>query len=568
MTDPAHHIRPLRLLSTSEGVAAEPAVREARSRARPMVLGLDGGVEHPERVGALGSRLVRLHDLGLPVLPGFVVSTDAWQAWRDAGRTVPEAVRREIGVHLRALAGGLPDAFGQQAGGPMQLRLRASRAVSMAQRDHREAAVPPLRRAAGEGAELVEQTLQLVEALWQEHDAAAAQQGAPLAVVVQAGTPRQPPERSGQGVAITRDPGTGSPGTVGWFRAADAEVGHTDSLSALRQRFPMAFARLDAALPLVESVWGDMCEVPFSIGRDRLWILDTRPAERSGAAAIRVAVELVDEGLIDLDAAMGRVPLSAAREVQWPIFSNEQRIDVIARGLPLVAGAASGAAVFDLDAAAAWAARGEPTVLVVPDVAMVDVTRLDGVLAVVVAAGKARAGAGSLLRPARRPAVGDVAGLQVDLDSRVARPAEGELVREGDRISVDGSRGLVARGEVRVLPPQPDLHVARFLTWCEEHTRIPVVEVPPEGWPRARDVAEAAALDGTHAVLVTPEHDADFGLAELVAAALAAGVSELALELPADLAGGDPPAAPWRAIVAPREQAWAGQLLSSRIELR
>jgi phosphohistidine swiveling domain-containing protein len=563
MTDPGSRTWPLRLLASPDGVAAGPTLREARTRARPMVLGLDAGVEQSERVGALGSRLARLHGLGLPVLPGFVVSTDAWKAWRDAGGAMPELVRRELGVHLRALATGLPDAFGQDPDAPVQLRLRASRAVAMARRDHREAAVPPLRRAAGHGAELEAETAELVEALWREHAP-----GGPLAVVVQAGTPRQPPERSGQGVAITRDPGSGSPGTVGWFRTADADAGHTDSLTVLRQRFPLAFAKLDGAMPLVESVWGDMCEVPFSIGRDRLWILDTRPAERSGAAAIRVAVELVDEGLIDLDAALRRVPLSAAREVQWPVFSNDQAIEVLARGLPLVAGAASGAAVFDVEAAAAFAARGEATVLVVPDVQMVDVARLDGVGAVVVAAGKARAGAGSLLRPARRPAVGDVAGLQVDLDERVMRLAHGAPVHEGDRISVDGSRGVLARGDVRVLPPQPDVHVARFLTWCEEHTRIPVLEAAPRGWPRIAGLEQAAALQGTRAVIVAPEQGADVALAELVAAAQAGGATDLALELPGDLTDLRPPRAPWRSIVARREHAWAGQLLSSRIDVR
>jgi hypothetical protein len=167
---------------------------------------------------------------------------------------------------------------------------------------------------------LLAQVREAVEAVWRAWDpepayarlrTASPPRERGIAVVVQRAIDSAGDGRSGRGRLITRDPETGVPGAVGCFESTE-----DGSLAALRLAAPGAYAALSDAGVLIESAYRDMCEIAFAIEDGELWLLDARAAERTPAAAIRVAVDLVEEGLIELDEALERVSLPALDRLQ------------------------------------------------------------------------------------------------------------------------------------------------------------------------------------------------------------------------------------------------------------
>jgi pyruvate,orthophosphate dikinase len=305
-------------------------------------------------------------------------------------------------------------------------------------------------------------------------------------------------ETSASGVAFTRDPSTGELGAFGdvLFNAQGEDVvaGERDAqpLDAMAQRLPEAHSRLKTTLRAIEVDAGDLCEVEFTVEEGNLWILQTRIGLRSGPAAVRVAVALVDEGRISVDDAISRITPAQLEAAGAPrLTAAFPAHDTIAGGLAASPGAATGGAVFDPARATELAAQGRDVVLLRPTTSPGDVAGFIAARAVVTGRGGRTSHAAVVARGMHRPAVCGVGEIQVSEDRQTAELA-GVTLREGDIVTVDGDRGLLARGRHELGAPVADPAVKQFLTWCLDRSDVPVLA--PE------DVAGFSSVDSLDAL--------------------------------------------------------------------
>jgi pyruvate,orthophosphate dikinase len=264
--------------------------------------------------------------------------------------------------------------------------------------------------------------------------------------------------RSGSGVCFTRDPATGTPGLYGDYLAnaqgEDVVNGSraTSPLAVLEELMPHEYAALRRHADTLERRFRDMCDIEFTVEDGRLWVLQVRVGKRSPAAAFRIADDLVDEGLIDLDEALRRVDGAQLQSLLHPQFATTAGVDVLGRGLAASPGAAVGEVVFDAPTAVAWAAAGREVVLVRPETSAEDVGGMIAAAAVVTARGGLTSHAAVVARGLGRTCVSGVTGLEVHVEGRTGTWPDGHRLSEGDLVSVDGTTGTIYRGRLTVRP--------------------------------------------------------------------------------------------------------------------
>ena len=265
-------------------------------------------------------------------------------------------------------------------------------------------------------------------------------------------------ERSGSGVCFTRDPVSGAPGVFGDYlpdaQGEDVVSGSRSpmDLSELGRREPVLHEELSTHLRTLEEHYRDLCDVEFTVERGRLWILQTRLGKRSPAAAFRIAVELVEEGVIDLDEALTRVDGTQLQTLLHPTFTTEEGLVPLARGLAASPGAAYGQLVFDAATAMAWTALGRAVVLARPETSPDDFGGLLAARAVITSRGGLTSHAAVVARGLGRTCVTGVEGLVVDPVARVATLPGGVSLPEGTVVSVDGTAGELYAGQRDVEP--------------------------------------------------------------------------------------------------------------------
>ncbi len=285
--------------------------------------------------------------------------------------------------------------------------------------------------------------------------------------------------RSGTGVAFTRDPATGEPRAYGdWLPRAQGEdvvagIRRTRHLSELGTEFPRCAAELTDALATLEAHYRDMCDVEFTIEDDCLYILQTRVGKRTAHAAFRMAVDMAEEGLIDRREAVARVQPAQLEQLLHPRFEPTAEPEVLTTGLNASPGAAVGEVCFDADDAEARAAEGRPVILVRMETAPDDLHGMIAAEGILTARGGLVSHAAVVARGMGKPAVCGADGLVVDDKRRILTVGE-VTVAEGDVISIDGSRGLVARGEVPLVTPEPTGAFATLLEWGDVFRRLGV----------------------------------------------------------------------------------------------
>ncbi len=263
---------------------------------------------------------------------------------------------------------------------------------------------------------------------------------------------------SGTGVAFTRDPATGAPGVYGdYLEDAQGEdvvagVRNTMPLADLQAIDPDSYAGLLTAMTALERHYRDLCDIEFTIERGRLWILQTRVGKRTAAAAFRIAVQLVDEGLITLDEALLRVTGAQLGRLMFPHFGRQHAIPVLARGVAASPGAAVGVAAFDSAAAQRFASSGQQVILVRRETNPDDLPGMVASAGILTTRGGKTSHAAVVARGMGKTCVCGVDTLEVDPVARRALAPGGVVVEEGDLLSLDGLTGLVYRGEVPVVP--------------------------------------------------------------------------------------------------------------------
>ena len=298
-------------------------------------------------------------------------------------------------------------------------------------------------------------------------------------------------DTSATGVAFTRDPATGEKAYYGeWLVNAQGE----DVVAGIRtpqyltkaareragakplsmeEAMPGAYAELAAVFELLEKHYRDMQDIEFTVERGKLWMLQTRSGKRTAKAALKMAVDMVGEGLIDEATAIKRVDPMALDQLLHPTLDPSATRDVLARGLPASPGAASGAIVLDADTAEKRAGMGEAVILVRVETSPEDIHGMHAAKGILTARGGMTSHAAVVARGMGRPCVSGASGVSIDMASRTLKIGAREL-KEGDIITLDGANGEVMAGKVATIEPELVGDFGTLMAWADQHRRMKV----------------------------------------------------------------------------------------------
>jgi pyruvate, orthophosphate dikinase len=286
-------------------------------------------------------------------------------------------------------------------------------------------------------------------------------------------------DRSGTGVAFTRDPSTGEPGVFGEFllnaQGEDVVAGirTPEPLARMGDRLPDAYEQfLDTARKLEEH-YRDMQDLEFTVEDDRLYLLQTRTAKRTAAAALKAAVDMTGEDLITREEAVARIDPAQLDQLLHPMLDPNREYEVVATGLNASPGAATGEAVFDAATAEERGSAGESVILVRWETTPDDYYGMRHAAGILTAHGGLTSHAAVVARGEGIPCVTGCEGLVIDLSARVATLG-GHTIAEGDPVTIDGATGRVILGPVELVLPKINDDFRTILQWADELRRLGV----------------------------------------------------------------------------------------------
>jgi pyruvate,orthophosphate dikinase len=304
---------------------------------------------------------------------------------------------------------------------------------------------------------------------------------------------------SGTGVAFTRDPATGERKIYGDYlmnaQGEDVVAGirNTEKIENLGKDLPEANAEFIDICDKLEAHYKEMQDVEFTIENRKLWMLQTRDGKRTANAAVKIAVDMANEGLISKDEAVTRVSPEQVDTLLHPQFDKEAKSDaerdgkLYAHGVNASPGAAVGQIYFDADTAERMAEEGGKDVIMVRPFTKPD--DVHGMLAskgILTSEGGATSHAAVVARQFGVPCIVGAAEIRIDLEKR-QMDVGGNIVAEGDWISVDGTSGEVFLGQIPTIAPilEEQTDLLTLLAWADEIAAQPGTRVSPEGWPVA-----------------------------------------------------------------------------------
>ncbi len=298
-------------------------------------------------------------------------------------------------------------------------------------------------------------------------------------------------DRSGTGVAFTRDPSTGESGLYGEFLAnaqgedVVAGIRTPQPIEAMRDVLPGAFDQLVETMRRLEEHYRDMQDIEFTVEDEQLFLLQTRSAKRTAAAALKAAVAMVDEGLITREEAVGRIDPAQLDQLLHPMIDPAAALDVVAKGLNASPGAASGAIVFDADTAVERAKAG-PVILVRWETTPDDIHGMIAAEGILTVHGGMTSHAAVVARGMGKPCVAGCDGLSLEGGRATIG---GRVLEEGEVITIDGGTGRVFVGEVPLVAPQINDDFETILGWADVLRRLKVRANAdnPEDAKRARE---------------------------------------------------------------------------------
>ncbi len=318
-------------------------------------------------------------------------------------------------------------------------------------------------------------------------------------------------ESSGTGVGFTRNPATGEKEFYGEFlmnaQGEDVVAGIRTPvhISELRNILPTVYDQLREITTRLEKHYRDMQDFEFTIQEQKLYMLQTRNGKRTGRAALKVAMDMVQEGLINRTEAIFRVDANQLYELLFPGFDPKalKAADAIAKGLPASPGAAVGQIVFTAEAAVAWAEKKKgPTILVRAETTPEDIHGMEVAAGILTARGGMTSHAAVVTRGMGKCCVAGAGGIEVDEHAKKMRIGK-KTFNEGDWISIDGSSGGVYSGQLPTRPADPnDPMLVEFMSWAEPHRKMGVranADVP-------RDAKAARAFGAEGIGLCRTEH--------------------------------------------------------------
>ena len=284
---------------------------------------------------------------------------------------------------------------------------------------------------------------------------------------------------SGTGVAFTRDPATGQQGLWGEFlvnaQGEDVVAGirTPEPIERMKEILPEAFRELTETMQRLEEHYREMQDIEFTVEEGRLYILQTRSGKRTAAAALKIAVDMVAEGLISREEAVARVDPGQLDQLLHPMIDPKADYDVAARGLNASPGAATGKIVLDADTAEERGKAGEDVILVRWETTPDDIHGLVEARGVLTAQGGMTSHAAVVARGMGKPCIAGCDGLTIDLGAHTIGLA-GQELSEGDVLTIDGGTGEVIVGEVELVPPRIDENFETLLGWGDDLRRLRV----------------------------------------------------------------------------------------------
>ncbi|WP_066719368.1 pyruvate, phosphate dikinase [Sphingomonas pituitosa] len=536
----------------------------------------DGGAGDKNLLGGKGANLAEMASIGLPVPPGFTISTAMCTRYYEEGETFPESVKAEVAngiAHIAAITG---KQFGDAAD-PLLVSVRSGARVSMPgmmdtvlNLGLNDQTVQGLAATSGDDrfawdsyrrfiqmyadvvlgldhgrfedaleiakedrgftldTELSATDLQtlvaeykaIVEELWAKpfpqdvHDQLWGAIGAVFgswqserakvyrrlndipadwgtAVNVQAMVFGNMGDTSATGVAFTRDPSTGERAYYGEFlinaQGEDVVAGiRTPQYLTKRARetagakpasmeeaMPEVYGELAAVFDRLETHYRDMQDIEFTVERAKLWMLQTRSGKRTAKAALKIAVDMANEGLITRQEAILRVDPAALDQLLHPTLDPSAPRDVLTKGLPASPGAASGYAVFDSDTAEKRANAGDSVILIRVETSPEDIHGMHAARGILTARGGMTSHAAVVARGMGRPCVSGAGSLSINARDKVMRVGSRE-VREGDMVTIDGATGEVMAGQVPTVQPELSGDFGTLMEWADEVRRLKV----------------------------------------------------------------------------------------------
>lgn len=526
--------------------------------------------------GGKGANLAEMASIGLPVPPGFTITTEESVSYLNRGEAFSDKLRSDVGDALAHIEKSVGKAFGDKAD-PLLVSVRSGARVSMpgmmdtvlnlglndetveglasASGDDRfawdsyrrfiqmysdvvlaldhgafeealeiakedrgyytdtEMTADDWRELVGEFKQIVlaeqgkpfpldvnEQLWGAIAAVFESWDAERAKvyrrlNGIPgdwgTAVNVQAMVFGNMGDTSATGVAFTRDPSTGERSYYGeWLVNAQGEdvvagirtpqyltrarrEAAGAELPSMEEAMPDAYAELARVFDLLENHYKDMQDIEFTVQEGVLWMLQTRSGKRTAKAALKMAVDMVNEGLIDEKTAICRVDPMALDQLLHPTLDPDAPRDELATGLPASPGAASGKIVLDADTAELWANREEDVILVRVETSPEDIHGMHAARGILTARGGMTSHAAVVARGMGRPCVSGASGVSINLESRTLRIGSREL-KEGDVITLDGAKGQIMAGRVATIEPELAGDFGVLMEWADKHRRMGV----------------------------------------------------------------------------------------------
>jgi pyruvate, orthophosphate dikinase len=318
---------------------------------------------------------------------------------------------------------------------------------------------------------------------------------------------------SGTGVAFTRDPATGEQGIWGEFltnaQGEDVVAGirTPQPIEEMKAALPEAYDQLVETMQRLEEHYREMQDIEFTVEEGRLYLLQTRSGKRTAQAALRIAVEMVEEGLITKEEAVARIDPGQLDQLLHPMIDPQAEYEAAAKGLNASPGAATGKIVLDADAAEERGLAGEDVILVRWETNPDDIHGLLQSRGVLTAHGGMTSHAAVVARGMGKPCVAGCEGLSIDLDARKVKLGGQELA-EGDVITLDGGSGDVIVGEVDLVAPQINEDFETLLGWADEIRRLGVRANAdtPEDASKAREFgAQGVGLCRTEHMFMSDE---------------------------------------------------------------
>jgi pyruvate, orthophosphate dikinase len=286
-------------------------------------------------------------------------------------------------------------------------------------------------------------------------------------------------EDSGTGVAFTRNPSTGEKKLYGEYlfnaQGEDVVAGIRTPLpiSSLNDKMPAIYKQFNEICDTLEQHYRDMQDIEFTIEKEKLYILQTRTGKRTAAAAVKIAVSQVDEGICSRNEALLRVDANQVEQMLHRQIDPAAKLESLAKGLPASPGAAVGGVVFDANVAEERGERGEKVILVRAETTPDDIHGIVAAQGILTSRGGMTSHAAVVARGMGKPCVSGCEALKIDAATRLLQVGE-RVIKEGETITIDGSTGNLYAGEVPLITPELSGEFSRLLSWADEVRRLRV----------------------------------------------------------------------------------------------